>query len=429
MNQFRSKLVRFHSGERFPVLLDPSGMPMFLPNYYLVSMSRGQNDATNTIIQKMNSIKTLYTWASSLDVDLENRFKCGELLRIEEIESLVHALKLKYKVLVADNSSENQSVDRNSKVLSFEKFRMNANQSEKRYVKHQTQITRLRYITAYLKWFTTISMSRVSRDSGLYQRTMAAMQEMISLLEARQAHGHRPTQSRLLAPKGFSKDVQNRIIDVIQPDHPENPWTLPFSKVRNQVYLLMAIGTGLRIGESLCIKLHDLDFSNQNFRIVRRPNDPDDTRKIKPEVKTRERYLPIGKGWLHLLRAYVRQRALLIKTKSSKEVRRNPYLFVSKYGTPLTLRAAGDIFIDLRNSVSNLPGELTQHKVRKAWNTRLSEYLEEIDDIGLEYKDFIRKYLMGWSRNSKMPELYNLDYVIKQAGILSLDIQHKAIMR
>jgi integrase len=306
---------------------------------------------------------------------------------------------------------------------------MDANRSEDRFVKHATQNTRLRYITAYLSWLTTISMSRVSRDSGLYQNTMAAKQDMISLLDARQAHSHRPTQNRLLAPKGFSKDVQDKIIDVIKPDHPENPWTLPFSKIRNQVYLLMSICTGLRAGESLCIKMHDLDFANQTFQIVRRPDDPDDTRKIKPEVKTKERYLPIGNGWLCLLRAYVRQRGKLIKTKSSREIRRNPYLFVSKHGTPLTLRGAGDIFIELRNAVSDFPEKLTQHMVRKAWNTRLSEYLEEIDDIGLEHKDFIRKYLMGWSRNSKMPELYNLEYVIKQAGKLSLDIQQKAIMR
>ncbi len=50
LNPYVVKVVKFSSGERFPVLLDTRvGVPLFDPTVYVLTKLRGRNRAANTI--------------------------------------------------------------------------------------------------------------------------------------------------------------------------------------------------------------------------------------------------------------------------------------------------------------------------------------------------------------------------------------------
>lgn len=88
-----TKILVFKNGERFPILLENDGIPLFYPTVYETSMRRQVNVASATILADLSAIKFLYSWAETSSIDIEQRFHKGEFLTVTEIEDLtkVHA--------------------------------------------------------------------------------------------------------------------------------------------------------------------------------------------------------------------------------------------------------------------------------------------------------------------------------------------------
>lgn len=79
---------RAESGERFLILVDDTGMPLYYPALYVSATLRGNNRATNTVSHAITAIKLLYVWGDYYCVDLESRFKRSDLLLDHEMHSL-----------------------------------------------------------------------------------------------------------------------------------------------------------------------------------------------------------------------------------------------------------------------------------------------------------------------------------------------------
>jgi hypothetical protein len=80
--------VKSSNGERFIVLVDELGMPLFYPALYVTVHMRGRSLALNTIQSALSALKAMYAWQSYYSIDVESRFSCGELLLSHEIHSL-----------------------------------------------------------------------------------------------------------------------------------------------------------------------------------------------------------------------------------------------------------------------------------------------------------------------------------------------------
>src|SRR5258705_5946750 len=74
------------------------------------------------------------------------------------------------------------------------------------------------------------------------------------------------------------------------------------------------------------------------IRILRRPDDPHDSRSREPAVKTAERVIPASGNLLAAIRAYLTYPRPLGRISG-----RSPYLFVARSGRPVSMDTADDV--------------------------------------------------------------------------------------
>lgn len=405
--------VRYDTGEHMPVLVAPDGSVPLLPAFYATSISRPK-DSSSTMKIKLTSIKHLYQWAELCGIDLETRFVNREFLTPVEIDSLMYACKLNFKYMIFNLRVAVGSNDKSS-VVSL------SPQQEVKNVNSATHYSRLRHIYTYIDWLSLESLKNIDPRSSAYEEALNFKNNMLTWLDKRTPKATVVNGNSLTPPKGFDLSVQQRIVEVIEPDHPENPWKNEFVKVRNQLYLTICLALGPRVGETLKIKIEDVILSGDPPRIEirKRVDDPKDKRKRAPKVKTLERPLPIGREWYPLLRLYIDRYWRRFKT-----ARGHGYLFVSRYGNELSYEAAMKIFQQLRDRVPGMPDNLTQHLVRHAWNERFSES-GEAKGTSQDVLKESRRFLMGWSVNSRMPDLYDRRFTMRKADEVSLEMQEQ----
>src|SRR5258705_9398234 len=74
------------------------------------------------------------------------------------------------------------------------------------------------------------------------------------------------------------------------------------------------------------------------IRILRRPDDPHDSRSKEPAVKTAERVIPASRNLLAAIRAYLTYPRPLGRISG-----RSPYLFVARSGNPVSMDTADHV--------------------------------------------------------------------------------------
>lgn len=413
-NRFQVVETILEDGERLPVLLAPDGKIPFLPAYYVMSMCRPR-DSANTITVKLTAIRILYEWATLNGIDLTDRFRSGEILTGAERDNLVHVCRLQFNAYIAS-----QEVQANTEKT----FVTNIHDNTMKIVEHATSTQRLHYIAHYLDWMGAELMKNIDRSRPEYGQLVEARECFIREIKVRAVRRISRRQSRSNPPKGFSKEVQDRIVEVLAPGHPDNPWKNEFVQFRNQLYVTMCLAFGLRVGESLCIKLQDVFLAGNRPRIeiVRRSDDPEEDRNPAPQIKTLSRPLPLSnnqeKSWAPLIHKYLNK-----YRNRLRKARKHRFLFVARNGDKLSYNSAIKIFTALRK-VDGLPADLTQHLCRHACNERFSEEAEA-QQLSADDVREARRQLMGWSPSSRMPELYDQRFIQKRADEVSMGMQEE----
>lgn len=410
--KYRIHEIILKSGERLPLLLHSDGSLPYLPTCYIMTTCRPSN-SSSTIMIKLDAIKFLYEWANTCDIDIEKRFESDAMLTLIEIDSLVYSCRLRINDLIENYQFSTKKMNK-KKVTAIH-----------RVVDYTTQSKRLIYISHYLRWITDELTKKMHRKHPQYIQIQKNIVQVISWIHNRTPKRKGKTFSRVNPPKGFSLEVQKKILEVIEPDHSQNPWKNEFVQIRNQLYVIICVALGIRVGESLSIKLKDVVRTGENpsLTICRRPDDPEEDRARAPKVKTLERTLRIGPAWCPLVILYLDK-----YRRRLRRARKHSYLFVSRNGEKLSYASACNIFVTLRRKVEGLPQNLTQHLIRHAWNERFSEQGES---LGLSLDEICesRREMMGWSIVSEMPELYNRRYTQKKAAAISLEMQRKFFER
>jgi hypothetical protein len=72
------------TGERFAILVDEFGMPLYHHALYATAVLRGASLSVNTINNALGAIKMVCAWGSYYGLSLESRFKQGALLEPHE---------------------------------------------------------------------------------------------------------------------------------------------------------------------------------------------------------------------------------------------------------------------------------------------------------------------------------------------------------
>lgn len=420
---YRIKLIRCESGERLPLLLNQgTGLPLWDPTLFILTELRATNRASATLSQATRAIMVGHQIFEYLNVDLNERLSQGRLLDLGEIDTLAQYAGLTQTALDSLFEDRQKSEIASPRIVSLERARMGSSVKKPPKVAAGTKAIRLMYIRDYIAWLVASRLLKSNVSSDQHRVLSATAQLVIGRLDARiPSSEHKDDANRR---QGVSAGVRARILEVIDPNCPENPWKNKHVRLRNQLIFLWLLLLGLRNGELLGVRVSDINFRASEVIIVRRPDDPTETRKNAPNVKTKGRLLALSPEMTELTRNYVMGLRATIKGG-----RRHPFLIVATgTGKALTKSALNKLFRELRTKVAGLQSDLSPHVLRHTWNDDFSE-LMDARAVSAEDEERMRKQAMGWSDSSKMAAYYTKRHVQRKSNEASLAMQATSFKR
>lgn len=399
----RIRTVVFESGERVPTLVDvDTGLPDFDACVYAMTEVRPRSGSAATIEQALRGVQFLLAFTEPRAIDLQARFTAGHFLDLHELDELV-ALSRRP---IRSGPDERYGLACAATAI--------APQRESLAV--GTACIRLHYAKAYLAWLGEVTAGRVCSTLEARIRYTEVLEKFLQRLHARMPT-HRTTSVRL----GLDKHARAEMIRIIDPSSVDNPWASEFHRDRNRLLILWGIGTGIRRGELLGLRIKGLNFRRNMADIVRRHDDAGDPRVHQPNTKTRERSIGISDELAYLTHEHI------VKHRSRLHgARKHDFLFVADNGAPLSLSSVTKIFRGLRQRHPNLGRELSCHVLRHSWNEGFSE-IADLAKLSPEDERRARNHAMGWSETSKSADVYLARRTRRLAADVSMKIQRRAI--
>jgi integrase len=158
------------------------------------------------------------------------------------------------------------------------------------------------------------------------------------------------------------------------------------TRLRNWLMFEVALELGIRRGELLKLRLDSLPRgADDGIRILRRPDDPHDSRSREPAVKTAERVIPASRELLRSVQVYLTSPPPLGRASG-----KSPYLFVTRSGSPVSIDTADDIIVAIGRASGVAP--LSWHRLRHTWAERMAELFSDQPN-GMDRL----VYLGGWT--------------------------------
>jgi integrase len=412
MTEFVARRIRFRNGEHYSVLARPGGLPVHEVTLYL-SRYRTKGRAANTIHGVCMAQALLYRELAEAGIDLLERLREGEFLTIPELTRLVYASQYR-----ADDLSEDEpGTGNDSNVIDIKRIqlRRKARVENVKAVSAKTQGDRIRYMADFLKFLATYVGATL--PASLKLKLAAAGDEALEAFR-----GHIPPVSKrakLGAREGLSEEDQARLVALVNPDSPDNPWKHGFVRYRNWLIVVLLLATGMRRGELLGIQIGDLHQRLPKLKIIRRADASEDPRSIQPNTKTNDREVELRPSIMRAIWTYIEKHRRKIKV-----ARKHPQLIVADDGMPLSLKSIDKMFRQLRAACPGLPVILTSHVMRHTWNERFSE---QADLMGLSdaKEEKARNEQQGWARDSKTAATYTGRHTSRKGQELSLKLQEK----
>lgn len=412
MSDFVAKRLRFRDGERFSILSFPGGLPVHEVVLYLARF-RTRGRAANTIHAVCVSMALLYRELDKAGIQLLERLRHGQFLTVPEVNRLADAAQYR----LADLSEDEVDPPGRANVVDIRKIRIRrqAVRENVKAVDVATQASRIRYMADFLEFVADYYGAMLPS----VQRQGLATQSA-HVLKAFQAQVPRVShRARLGAREGLSQEEQERLLAVVHPDSPDNPWKQRFVRSRNWLIVTLLLATGVRRGELLGLQINDLVQNQPCLRIVRRADASEDPRLIQANTKTRDRLVEVRPAIMKAIWNYIREDRHKIKA-----ARKFPQVFVADDGKPLSAKSIDKIFVQIRQSCPGLPVTLTSHVMRHTWNERFSEQAEK---MGLTdtAEERARNEQQGWADNSKSGTVYTRRHTSRKGREIALKLQEK----
>lgn len=385
------------SGERFSILVDDTGMPLYYPALYVTAELRGASLSINTINNALSALKAMYAWQDYYSTDLESRFKRSELLLAHEIHSLRDFMQ---KPLV-------EMWPKDEKVVSIK--------GRQRRVAKDNQYNRMTVVAGYVGFLADrlhpVTATSAKDISAMVARVKANRPKMGDKTEEDRPDVH------------LDEAVLDALEEIMKPGSSANPVVDFGLQVRNALMFAILRLTGIRRGELLNLKIDDFDFAKNTMKIVRRADSAGDPRTNQPLAKTRERTFPLIPELMDRVHQYI--------SKYRNKVpgaRKHGYLFVTHrlgktLGWPLSSSGFGN-FIATLSSLADDFSNLHTHALRHHWNYTFSKLCDEKGTTP-EREEKLRSYLMGWSETSETASVYNKRHIKEEAGKAVVGLQNK----
>lgn len=392
-NPYAVRWSRFASGERMPFLVGvTTGLPLEAPTYWITAERRALGMQPNTLFNELRSLMYLYLWGDLRGVDVSERLRDGVFLSLSEIIDLVGFCGRFLADILPELDDRHLNVVRLARRKPAKEGNVQSGEKRNRLfvIRSFIEFTSADYLSQLQQWPT--------RWSDYQRMRRECLDQMSGYIKGIRA----PNRDDVGQREGLDPAVIKRLLAVVEPDHPENPFR-PEVRFRNYLIVRLLVELGLRRGELLGLYVNDLIItgSRGTVTIHRRPDDKNDNRRAKPAAKTAARVLPLSGRGAELVHEWVVEyRAKLPLAK------RNPFLFVTvPDGRPMSLSNVNKIFEAIRKRVPGLSDDLGPHLLRHSWNDAFSELIDEKANISPEEEIKWRMRFMGW-RNEASARYY-----------------------
>ena len=368
-----------------------TGIPTWWPTIFTTTQLRNPGRSVSTMEAALGAIQILLSFVEERGVDLEERFLARQFLEPGEVDALCDLAQLRRRGGRGGGKSPRPDV-----------------------VSAGHHYNRLSFIAIYLKWFATeVLGNRKGIDEA------KAIDRMVGMVHAKRPRWHRKDHTE---ERGLNDEAYARLMDIIEPDHPDNPFEDNCVAIRNRLIILLLVHTGMRLGELLGLRATDINWSAGTVSIERRHDDNHDPRKDQPRAKTMARAVVISRWLLEELDDYIRG-----VRRRTKRAGTHLYLFVvhkkgPHEGMPLDKGGCEAVFDTLRNADPVL-SHTHPHAFRHLWNYLFSNAMDAKPDnakVSPEEQEKIRSHQMGWVEGSAMAKAYNHRFIrekAQQAGL------------
>lgn len=385
-------------GERFAVLVDGSGMPLYYPTLFTTWYMRSRSLAANSIGNALNAIKALHAWEVHVETDLVSLFSQGQMLDEESVRDLSDFLQL--SLSSAHRVKKVEPITRRPKTVGI-----------------SSHYFRLTVVADYLGFLA----------KRLYPASQGDRDIKLMMGGIRAHRPGKPNKSDSGRDERYLDEAVLRKVELaLKPGSECNPAKDYAVQVRNALMFMILRLTGLRRGELLNLKVNDIDFAKNTLKVVRRPDSKGDMRAQQPVAKTRQRTIPLVPELIARIHDYV----LRYRNKLA-EAKKHGYLFVTHkagptQGRPLSIPA----FQKWMLSVASIAGDSSvhAHALRHHWNYVFSLHSDS-REMPAATEEKVRSYLMGWEETSGTARIYNKRHTKQKAAEAVLSLQNKHLRK
>jgi len=392
------------NGERYCLLVNSdSGAPLFYPNLYVTTQIRNSSLSYSAMEGSLVGISVLLDFMSGRNQSINDRFKKGLFLNLNEIDALRDYCQKRIK--------NTERASNPTELLTKKRLR-----EQNGMVSSRTEYHRLTVIANYLDW---LAVQLSENNHTTEQRKL--IEKMVKAIKSRRPV--RKNRNQELSDKGLSKKQLELLFELFRPESDLNPFRDKSVRTRNRIMFLMLLYLGIRGGELLNIRIRDIDFSNGQLVVVRRADEKDDPRTDQPLVKTLDRRLPMRESLVKELHNYI-----LNERRYIQNAKKHDFLFITHKqgptcGRPISKSAYNKIIKVIRG-FSPILYDFTGHTLRHAWNEIFSDLMDTMnnppDEAGQEQ---IRSYLMGWRQGSGTASIYNKRFIKRKAMEVAVEMQ------
>lgn len=410
---------RFSDGERVPMLMDASGLPLFYPTLYVTAQLRNAGLAVNTIKNRLEDLKVLCRWELTFSRDLLAEFKQGKFLELSDIVSLRDFAKLDMRDLQESVSARSRTVGQYTSNVEAHVAKV----ASRPVVRGQQHYNRLSTIAEYLEFVASVITQHKNSS-----KDVAAIDKMATAIRRHRPRGLSNKFSDDPHDKSPSSELIDRFMAVTAVNHSDNPFRDESTRYRNAILFGLLRYTGMRRGELLSLRISDFDFGNEPLVWIRRTQDDKyDNRRYQPVAKTKERPLPLPQFLADQIQDYVTS----VRAKITP-ARKHPYLLVAhrkgkSLGQPLSQSALGSQIMARMRTIDPEFELIHPHSFRHHFNYELSERIDQqnkkakkhssdaVSQLVTEAQELdIRAFLNG-HRSNASGAVYNKRHIREEA--------------
>lgn len=414
------------SGQRNAVIVDQeTGIPEFWPMLYCSSQLRARGNSHSTIKSHLRAIIYLYKWAEFRNLDIETRIKSAQGFTRNEVDTLITLLRSRISDLPEPSGNTSKIIDITSSRSKMGAI-WEALEAQPKQVKAETYNERLDYVAVYIAWLSDYLSDQNLNSSR--DRTKSIAQTGVEFKKVLTSMKSVETNKKFSSDKSIDHADIRSILELINPNNPENPWGSKGTRIRNFAIICILLDTGLRSGELLSLKLKDIIFGkkgSKGLKVSRRHGAKDDPRINQPSTKLGEREVPLSESSFKALDLYVKS----VRAKTPQGAQ-SDYLFISlsnnTIGSPLS--SVTSITNTIRE-ITNI--DITPHRLRHTATWRFCLLQKK---HGKKWDEFVEQLILkfGWaSVSSPSVRLYAKRFIkdelfeasIREQDSLNIEIE------